>query len=75
MNDKPTPPDGNPALGGVASSQPKSARELTLERLGKCEAVICNDPCIGGFAYHNTMDFFRMCVCGHTQQSHGRAES
>ena len=49
----------------------KTNAELTLERTGTCEAVKCRDRC-SVFAYHSTMDFFAICVCGHTQQAHSR---
>lgn len=75
MNEnKSTPPDGSPALSGVASSQPKTAAELTLERVGTCLSVVCRDRC-KEFAYHSTMDHFAMCICGHTQQAHSRSTS
>lgn len=75
MTNKPTSPDGTSASGEVASSQQqKTAQELTLERIGSCESVVCRDRC-SEFAYHSTMDHFAMCVCGHTQQVHSRSTS
>ena len=45
----------------------------TLERIGACEIARCKKGCTA-FLFVKNEGAFRICECGHTQQSHALVE-